>query len=131
MKLNLLNRGFVIVLSLILGVGMAIEVTAAQKRGYATYESVNKTGLGAVYSLSTGSNTFYIKYGGSCYTSSIDVTPQVYVSASQSYESTINMKLSLKAGESDENRAYCSPFKMFRVEVSGLGTGMGYIQGLE
>lgn len=137
MKLNLITRSLVIVSSLVLGIGTAIGVNAAQERGYATYESVYKTGSGTVYSLSTGTNTFYIRYGGSCNTSEIRITPQVYMSESGKYEDTVNLYIDLKAGESDERRVYCSPFKIFRVKVSDprlltdTGTGMGYIQGLE
>lgn len=52
------------------------------------------------------------------------------------YEDTINLNIDLTEGQSDEKRAYCSPFKLFLVKVSDpravdLGIGMGYIQGLE
>ncbi len=134
MKIKMLRNGFVIALSLVLGAGTALGVNAAQERGYATYETAYKNGPGTVYSLSTGSNTFYIKYGGSCSVSQIRITPQVYQDGK--YEDTINLSINLNEGQSDEKRAYCSPFKIFRVKVSDpevidLGIGMGYIQGLE
>lgn len=136
MKFNLITMGLVIVSSLIIGIGTAIGVNAAQERGYATYEAVYKTGSGTVYSLSTGTNTFYIKYGGSCDTSEIRIMPQVYVSGTGNYANTVDLYIDLQAGESEDKRSYCSPFKIFRVEVSDptgrdRGTGMGYIQGLE
>lgn len=134
MKFNLLKRGLVIAASLIIGMGTAIGVNAAQERGYATYEEVYKTGSDTVYSLSTGTNTFSIKYGGACYTSDIRIIPQVYDSGV--YVDTIDLHIDLSAGESDEERAYCSPFKIFRVKVTYIlfhpnGTGMGYIKGME
>lgn len=134
MKLNLVKRGLVIATSLIIGMGTATVVNAAQERGYATYEEVYKTDSSTVYSLSTGTNTFSIKYGGTCYTSSIRIVPQVYNSGD--YVDTINLHIDLNAGESDEKRAYCSPFKIFRVKVThpplhSNGTGMGYIKGME
>lgn len=135
-KLNLVKRELVMVISLMIGMGTAIAVNAAQERGYATYEEVYKTDSSTVYSLSTGTNTFYIKYGGTCYTSSIRIVPQAYYSNSGAYEDTVDLHIDLNAGGSDEKRAYCSPFKIFRVKVTyplfhSNGTGMGYIQGLE
>lgn len=134
MKLKMLRNGFVIAMSLVLGISAAIGVNAAQERGYATYETVYKNGPGTVYSLSTGTNTFNIKYGGSCSVSQIRITPQVYQNGK--YEDTLSLHIDLDAGQSGEKRAYCSPFKIFRVEVSDprvidAGIGMGYIQGLE
>lgn len=112
-------------------IGM-LSATAVQAGvRYLNYETVSKTGVGTVYSNSTGTNTFHVEFGASCTAGTMYVTPQYYTG--QGYRSINEASKMLDKGLSLPGESvYYSPAKIFRLELSGLtGRGNGWIQGKE
>ena len=99
--------------------------------GYNELVEVEKSSTNTVYSLSTGTNTFNVAYGGTNTSSirSMSATVQYYLNSS--YHDYPGSSHTLSAGETDDWRIIASPYKMFRLKLSGAGTGSGWIQGLE
>lgn len=127
MKMNF--KIFLAGICIITGMLSATAVQAGVR--YLNYETVSKTGIDAVHTNSTGTNTFHVEFGATCTAGTMYVTPQYYTS--QGYRpiseatKTLNKGLSLP-GES----VYYSPAKLFRLELSGFtGRGTGWIQGKE
>lgn len=126
------RKAMVTSLCILLGFCSALGVSAAEY-GYATYETVEKTGSGTVYSGSTGTNTFHIKYGATCTSGVLEYNPQV-LGDNLTYCDMFGLGGTLQAGETsgDRRASDLAPFKVFRMKLSGFsGRGTGFIQGLE
>lgn len=112
----------------ILGLGAA---TVVQARAYISYETVTKSGISTVHSNSTGTNSFHVDYGASCTSGTLYATVQYYTA--NGYENVPGATKTLSAGGTVSSASvYYSPYKIFRLELSGTtGRGNGWIQGRE
>lgn len=111
---------------LVIGLFSAVAVEAATY-GYLTKETVTKNGAATVHSNATGTNSFAFDYGASCWSKSITVEVQHYYEGTYLTIIPITKKISAESSFSDSG--LYPGFKMFRIQLSGSGTGSGWIQG--
>lgn len=96
--------------------------------GKGTYVTVTKDGIATVYSNSTGTNSYYVAYGGSRTSGTLYVTLQYYDAGTYK---DVPGGLTLDSGNSTgSTTAYYPPYKLYRLKLSGLtGRGSGNAQG--
>lgn len=112
---------------LVIGLFSAVVVEAATY-GYLTKETVTKSGLATVHSNATGTNSFAFNYGATWKSGSLTVDVQHYYEGN--YLTIIPIRRVLKNTEASFSDCGQYPgFKMFRIQLSGSGTGSGWIQG--
>ena len=120
------TKVLMLTICLVIGMFSAVVVEAATY-GYLTKETVTKSGLATVHSNSTGTNSFAFNYGASCRSSSMLVEVQHYIDGK--YVTIIPIMKTISAGSSFSDYGEYPGFKMFRIQLSGSGTGSGWIQG--
>lgn len=119
-----------VVVCIVIGFSSAIYVNAQQARGYCTYETVTKDGLFPVYSNSTGTNMFSVKYGATSTNS--DLGAQVQYCYDLDYINLTGTYKVVNEGSTLSWDATCPPYRLYRLRLDKtLGRGTGWIQGQE
>ncbi|MBD5542577.1 MAG: hypothetical protein HDR00_15565 [Lachnospiraceae bacterium] len=120
------SKLLMLTICLVIGMFSAVVVEAATY-GYLTKETVTKNGPGTVHSNSTGTNSFAFNYGASCWSKSMTVEVQHYLDGE--YFPIVPIRKVISADSSFSDSGQYTGFKMFRIQLSGSGTGSGWIQG--
>ena len=115
-------------LSLVCVICILIANPFFAKADYQGKSEVSKDStLETVYSLTTGTNIYECYYGGTCTSGTITLTPQ-YLYGGTYHDVTVAAK-TINSGESFSSTVYNPPGTVWRLKISGLGKGSGYIQG--
>lgn len=122
------SKVLLVTICLVIGLFSAVVVEAATY-GYLTREEVTKNGLATVHSNATGTNSFAFNYGATRKSGSLTVEVQHYYEGSYLTIVPIKKTLTPNTESSFSDFGQYPGFKMFRIQLSGSGTGSGWIQG--
>lgn len=122
-----MKKGLIFFIAIAMGI---ILTNNSVKAGYMTKETVTKSSTSTVYSSPTGTNIFQCTYYVYSSSGTVKAKPQYYDGDAAMYRNDTYSGLSAEKGESDSKyTSYLSSRKIWRLKLSGLGKGNGWIQG--